>query len=69
MWQAMVGQFEFSARFFVSRPLTLIFFYIIYSSFHVQRAQLAQLVDKAFGNLWDLGSIPKSPMLFQYFCC
>ena len=61
MWQALIGKFEFSARFFVSMSLTPIFLYVIYSLFNIQRVEAAQLVECCVGKLWDLGSIPRSP--------
>ena len=57
------------ARFLWSIALALGFLYINCHLLSLQSNNAAQLVECHAGKLWDLGSIPRSPMLFQCFSC
>ena len=68
MWQAMVGCFECSARFFAYIHSLFVLTNIIYQLYTKQRTLTARLTSVSIGNLRDLGSIPRSPSYISYFC-
>ena len=48
-------------------PLSAALPYIVCLVIHMQHARVAQMVGCVFGKPWDLGSIPRSPTLFNIF--
>ena len=52
-------------NFALKVPLTFVLSYIIHWSYNKQNAWRAPVAGMCIGNLWDLGSNPRSPFLFH----
>ena len=47
--------------------LSFVLYYIVCLPIPIQRARMAQMVERSLGKRWDLGSIPRSPIFSIIF--